>query len=398
LKKILTITDKAPKSSSKPGNPRFFEFSKYLSEEVELDLILISHEEIGEEKQVYKNLNIVTPKFKLESKIGKIYRYLTFLPSFYKGLGNFKEVKRIKNIIHKQFNENKYDLIYVDGLIAYQYVPKKLLKYVFLDLCDAISKLKYREAKSNNNFLKKILLFQESISIYFQEILAIRDVFKISFISKDEANTFDVLFNIKRYRSKLVILNQGIEKELFSYTKLSDLSKKILFFGALDYTPNSDAAIWFIKEILPLVCREFPFLEFHIAGRNPSKELISLIDNKTSFIHADVPEMFPFIESSRIVLVPLRIGAGVKNKILVAALCGRPIISTSIGLEGLEDFLKTSIYKADTPSEFTEKISLILSKDIYRLNNSLEETSRLVEDSYSWKNSALKILNSSQIK
>jgi len=284
--------------------------------------------------------------------------------------------------------------VYVDGLSPFQFVPSELYSKTHLDFCDSISKLKFREAGQQKKLYKKLAFLHEAVSIYIREFLAILNVKSVSFISESETEVYPFVFSKNNFATKLLILNQGLDNDLFKYTEPKTDSKQILFFGALDYFPNDDAAMWFGTEIFSTLKKHFPSLEFHIVGKSPSKDITQLGSRDGIFVHANVPEMQPYLENAKIIVVPLRVGAGVKNKILIAALSGRPIVSTSVGLEGLDDSLIRGIYKADNVEEFVAQIRLILSEDNQSLKIKLETLSKTVLEVYSWENSAEQIYNS----
>lgn len=118
-----------------------------------------------------------------------------------------------------------------------------------------------------------------------------------------------------------------------------DFNKKegLLFVGGFGHKPNIDAVLWFTNKVLPNVLKENPEIKFYIVGSNPPDEIKLLASNNiivTGFITDK--ELEDLYEQCKIVVVPLRYGAGVKGKVIEAMYYQLPIVTTSVGAEGIE--------------------------------------------------------------
>jgi O-antigen biosynthesis protein len=131
--------------------------------------------------------------------------------------------------------------------------------------------------------------------------------------------------------------------------------KNVCFLGGYQHAPNVDAVKYFVREILPLVRAADPSIRFIIAGANPTQEVIDLRDENIDVVGL-VDNLRDLFDRARVFVCPLRIGAGVKGKILSALSYGIPIVSTSIGVEGsgLEKDIHALV--ADTAEKFAESI------------------------------------------
>jgi glycosyltransferase involved in cell wall biosynthesis len=125
----------------------------------------------------------------------------------------------------------------------------------------------------------------------------------------------------------------------------------ILFLGGFDHHPNADGVRWFVSEIFPQIKQRLPDVRFTVAGHNPPREILAL-ENDGLRVMGYVPDLGPLFEKSRVFVAPLRYGAGVKGKIVTSMMHGVPVVTTSIGNEGLDlaDGREASI--ADTPEAF----------------------------------------------
>jgi glycosyltransferase involved in cell wall biosynthesis len=110
---------------------------------------------------------------------------------------------------------------------------------------------------------------------------------------------------------------------------------RIVFTGLMNHPPNMDAAIYFAREVFPAIRAEYPGAEFVIVGKQPSAEVLALATLDGVTVTGEVPDTRPYLMSAAVVVVPLRFGSGVRNKILEAWCMEKFIVSTSIGAEGL---------------------------------------------------------------
>ncbi len=128
---------------------------------------------------------------------------------------------------------------------------------------------------------------------------------------------------------------------LFGETMVSDAAegfgdrKDVLFIGGFDHTPNVDAALWLVTEIMPLIWREKPNTVLWIVGNVPPENVRALASDKVQ-VTGFVPDLDPYLTRARVSLNPLRYGAGVKGKIVTSLQAGIPVVTTPCGNEGIQ--------------------------------------------------------------
>src|SRR5207302_3407106 len=137
----------------------------------------------------------------------------------------------------------------------------------------------------------------------------------------------------------------------------------------------------FTTDILPLIQREVLLATFHIAGANPAPEVRALASDSV-FIHGSVPDMRPYFYQASIVVVPLLHGGGTRLKILDAAACGKPIVSTPMGAEGLDFMDGRDLVLADSASGFAQAVVGLLSDP--RRRSELSHAARRKAEGYDW--------------
>jgi glycosyltransferase involved in cell wall biosynthesis len=157
----------------------------------------------------------------------------------------------------------------------------------------------------------------------------------------------------------------------------------------MGYPPCVDAALYFCNEIFPLIRQSNHAAEFWVVGRDPRPEVLELKDGSVH-VTGRVDDVLPYYRQSSICVVPLRAGGGTRLKILEAMALGRPVVSTTIGCEGLDAADGEHLLIADTPAQFAEKtMSLFRDRQLYqRLSTNGR---KLVETRYGWDQIAEKL-------
>lgn len=152
-------------------------------------------------------------------------------------------------------------------------------------------------------------------------------------------------------------VDNGVDTSFFRELRADPTSRQILFLGALDWRPNQDAIAILLDEIFPAVRARMPDASLAIVGRSPSPRLVERVRSTPGVtLHADVPDVRPYLAASAMMAVPLRIGGGSRLKIIEALAARLPVVSTAIGAEGLKLEPGRDIDIADEPAAIAEAI------------------------------------------
>jgi glycosyltransferase involved in cell wall biosynthesis len=135
-----------------------------------------------------------------------------------------------------------------------------------------------------------------------------------------------------------------------------DNCPSILFVGNFAYEPNIDAALYFSRDIFPLIVKDVPNVKLFLVGNAPPPEICSLTSNKQIEVTGRVASLIPFYRHADVVVCPLRIGGGVKVKVLEALGFGKAIVSTSVGAQGLDLSTHKAVVVADGVADFAKKV------------------------------------------
>ncbi len=136
----------------------------------------------------------------------------------------------------------------------------------------------------------------------------------------------------------------------------------LVFSGKMDYRPNIDAAVWFGKEVFPLIQNMHDDAKFLIVGQSPTRQVLNLAERPGITVTGDVDDIRPYIAAATVCVVPLRMGGGTRFKILEAMALSKPIVSTTIGAEGFPVTDGKEILIADTPKDLVRAIDSLLCR------------------------------------
>lgn len=159
----------------------------------------------------------------------------------------------------------------------------------------------------------------------------------------------------------------------------------ILHLGTMFYLPNADGVLWFAREVYPRIRARLPQVRFTVVGANPPPEVRALAAQNTSIcVTGYVADTAPIVRRSSVLVVPLRAGSGMRVKILNALAQGLPVVTTSIGCEGLATVPGRDLLVADTAEDFAEAVLRVLTDEA--LARSLAAHGRrLVEQMYDYR-------------
>ena len=163
-------------------------------------------------------------------------------------------------------------------------------------------------------------------------------------------------------------------------------SSIILTIGTLHYPPNEDGIRWFIHEVYPLIRQEEPGATLTIIGKNPPKDFLRIASQKPDSIAVTgyVPDLTPYLQQTALMVVPVRAGSGMRVRILDAFARGLPMVTTTIGLEGIDAVPGEDILVADSAVDFAEAVIMLL-QDPSTQTQLAQNGRRLAETRYDWE-------------
>jgi polysaccharide biosynthesis protein PslH len=159
----------------------------------------------------------------------------------------------------------------------------------------------------------------------------------------------------------------------------------LVFTGSMDWLPNEDGVVWFVERVLPQVRLAVPGVTLTVVGRSPSPKLAALARREPSVVVTGrVEDVRPYVNRAAACVVPIRIGGGVRLKIFEAMAMGRPVISTTVGAEGLPVRDGVDVLLADSPDEFAAATVRALTDEPFARELGRRARAR-VQAAHSWR-------------
>lgn len=182
--------------------------------------------------------------------------------------------------------------------------------------------------------------------------------------------------------AKLMVIPNGVDTDFFQPGVSTSNRPSLLFTGTMNYYPNKEAVKWFLHAVFPALRDKYPDLHFMIAGSNAAS--LNIEDNKNVVLIDSPADMRPVFDAATLVVVPLLHGSGTRLKILEAAAMQKPIVSTTLGAEGLTGVSNDILLLADTAGEMMDAIDRLISN--FQLQMQLKKNaSQWVLGNYSWQ-------------
>jgi glycosyltransferase involved in cell wall biosynthesis len=182
-------------------------------------------------------------------------------------------------------------------------------------------------------------------------------------VSDGDAKKMRDLYGVTRVGS----VPTGVDLEFFTPQGQPHSDNDLVFVGSMDWMPNVDGILWFVDEVLPLIRKRQPQCTIAVVGREPGKDVANLAQRDSLIrITGTVPDVRPSLWGAKVAIVPLRIGGGTRLKIYEAMAARVPVVSTTIGAEGLDVSPGENILMGDTPAQFADACLRLLLDDAER--------------------------------
>ncbi|MGD2176471.1 MAG: glycosyltransferase [Anaerolineae bacterium] len=184
----------------------------------------------------------------------------------------------------------------------------------------------------------------------------------------------------------VTVIPNGIDSRVYlpATVESQAASHSLVFTGTMDFRPNVDAVLWFMKEVWPLIQAEVPDVHFSVVGQRPHRRLDPLRADRSVTLTGWVEDVRPYIADAVVYVAPLRMGGGTRLKLLEAMAMGKSVVATPLGAEGYPITDGRELILADTPAEFAQAVVALLHSPARRAE--LGQNARtFVERRYDWR-------------
>lgn len=359
--KILFLANRIPYPPFRGDKLKIFNLAKRLQKDHELYLLTFAQtkeefEYKAELEKIFKEVHLVyLPKWRSALNcLSVLWSSLPLQVLYFKS-------SAMQGALGKLLAAHSFDAIHVQHLRMSPYLSKRKDLPRILDMPDAFSLYWERRKKIKRGLLRSIFEnIEQKRVLNYEPVLKEYDM---SLVCSQE--DLDYLVS-KHHVDNLRLLPNGVDLTTF-YPRQHDYTHNntILFTGNMDYAPNVDAVIYFVREILPLIHQRFSDVRFIIAGQKPVAKVLELANDRvqvTGFIQ-DLAAMY---NTASVVVAPLRFGAGTQNKVLEAMAMGIPVVCSNIGFKGLGiESGEGAIMQTETAA-FANSVTELLGSQHYR--------------------------------
>ncbi|MBL8856998.1 MAG: TIGR03087 family PEP-CTERM/XrtA system glycosyltransferase [Planctomycetes bacterium] len=180
------------------------------------------------------------------------------------------------------------------------------------------------------------------------------------------------------------VLRNGVDLAYFAPRPEAREAGHIVFTGVMNYFPNSDGCLWFVRDILPLIRREHPNARFTIVGSHPTNEISSLGRVEGVTVTGFVPDTRVYLSRAAVSVAPLRIARGIQNKVLEAMAMGLPVVGTTCATQGVDGSAERDYQVRDDAPGIARAVSDLLA-DTQAADELGRRARAFVEQNYDWE-------------
>jgi glycosyltransferase involved in cell wall biosynthesis len=375
--KICILTPRFPVPENGGDVLRINHIARYLKSQGH-ELLLVSFYEnkvdIEEARKLYDEIFLVKHK--------KIASYIYALMFFFAGKPmqcGYYYSKSFQRKFRNVIKQERPDRFIAHLLRTVPYLEKEgLYAESTVEMTDALSRTYTMTSKAKGSLLKKIVYFFERSLIRAYENHVVKVFPKVVLVSQTDID----YLNKRGQALSLVLHTNGVSCSDVLPEKINP--NKICFIGNMRTLQNQDAVLWFVKDIFPVILKYNPNAVFYIVGAEPSREILALENNKNIIVTGFVDDLAGVISDSCVAVAPIRIAAGIQNKVLVAMGCGIPVIMTSLISKAVPE-LRTNenCFICDDENSFA-KVYIEIMKDVKLRNKIRKNGFDMVQKHYSW--------------
>jgi glycosyltransferase involved in cell wall biosynthesis len=301
------------------------------------------------------------------------------------------DLSEMRSLVQRLVTSEQVDVIHADQLTMAQFALPFPGHIRIFDAHNAVWTIVDRMRQNAPWFLKPVAAL-ESWKVKRYEGMIVREFdHTLAVTGPDRQSLLEAVAAISEVGTPLVSSKITVVPIAVDTLQLQPIirqvdSTNLLTLGTLHYPPNADGIRWFAREVFPLVRRQMPSVTLTIVGKNPPADIIQFGKQQPNAITVTgyVPDLDPYIEKAALMVIAVRAGGGMRVRILEAFARAVPVVTTTIGLEGIEARPGEDVMVADTPAVFAQMVVELL-RDRSLQTQLANNGRRLAENSYDWQ-------------
>jgi sugar transferase (PEP-CTERM/EpsH1 system associated) len=356
---VLYITHRVPWPPDRGDRIRTWNVLRYLSTRANVDLACLADEPVSDETMA--ELRRVTRRLAVIPHSGR-KRYVTGLFSLLTGntvTEGLFNCPSLRTLLDDWSESEEYDAVMASSSGIAGYLKRDYLTRPaqWVDLIDVDSQ-KWFDYSKAASFPMSLVYKLEGRRLRAVEKRLARRCDQLLVVSDAERD----LFRSFCRTDKIKAVGNGVDSSYFAPARniqVEDCS--CVFVGVMNYKPNADAAIWFVRNVWSKIRERYPDAKFRIVGKSPTAEVQALAAVPGVEVTGSVPDVRPWLHRSTCAVVPLHIARGIQNKVLEAMACGRPVICSPAPLKGLAAEPGLHLLQADAAEEWVDAVSRVFA-------------------------------------
>jgi sugar transferase (PEP-CTERM/EpsH1 system associated) len=382
MKILLTLRDPLFPADT-GGKIRSLNIFRRLASRAEIHAVALAPTDAAAVPEMMSIFRSYTPVFWREAKAQSPGFYKDLLLSQFNSLPYFLDKCNLpcfESAVKQLLTRERFDLLFCDflhtaaPLLNIRFRPRVVFEHNIEFL------LRKRKWEIEAHPLQKFVFGTEWRKTQAIEAKVCRAFDHVITVSEEEQQIVRQQFGVEQAST----LPAGVDTDFFQSRDVRPQPGHLVFVGSMDWYPNEDGVIWFLRDVYPQIRKRIPNVSFSVVGRNPSSQLRVLAAQYPSVeVTGRVSDVRPYLSQAEVVVVPLRVGGGTRIKIPEAMAMGKPIVSTPIGAEGLPFCDGRELLLAEDRELFVDKTVDLLNNATQR--ETMGRTARNeVVNNHSW--------------
>ena len=303
------------------------------------------------------------------------------------------EIGEMSATLKRLTREKSFDVVHADQTSMAQYAlyarsrisnsESRQAARLVLDAHNALHRIPERMSTHERNPLKRLAFRREARALARYEAQAYQRFDHVVFVAGEDRQVLQKQMSIKD--SQFTTIPICVDPEEKPLIERVQHPRAVTHLGTMFWPPNVEGVLWFAHKVLPRVLAQVPEAQFVVIGKDPPRQVRDLdLQARNVQVTGYVPEPAPYLAETAVFIVPLHAAGGMRVKILDAWYWGVPIVSTSIGAEGIAVRDGENILIADTPDTFAQAVVRVL-KDPALGERLRQNGRRWVEERYNWR-------------
>jgi len=312
------------------------------------------------------------------------------------------DLSEMRSLVESLLHSNRFDYALADQLTMTQFlIPKhnnskapagvaRRPQRIF-DAHNAVWTIVERMRQATPWYMRPVLRLEAKRVKRYEAKLVLDFEHTFAVTSIDKKDLIDAVIEVapdceQDSANKVTVIPIAVDTARLTPVQRQAGSTNILTLGTLHYPPNADGIRWFATEVFPRITRQVPGATLTILGKNPPPDFLKLAEDNPGKITVTgyVPELTPYMQQAALMVIPVRAGSGMRVRILEALALAMPIVTTTVGLEGIDARNGEEVLVSDTPDDFAAAVIRLMG-DADLQTRLAQNGRRLAEGTYDWR-------------